>query len=163
MGATTAVMGARPGEGVKPITPPNGQSTPSRLDEYVRTIVAGLVVFIGVPAILVFWIYRPVADAQAFSTVMTGILGVVLGYYFGSHGKATSDASAKDATTQLNQTKTKASKAGQRLGVAFGRADEHRLGLSALAADKKLLGAPGDAADRVLTSIKEAQDALGEV
>ena len=161
MGASAPSTGAKPGDG--PAILPGNQTAPSRLDDYVRTAVAGLIVFIGVPAILVFWIYRPVADAQAFSTVMTGVLGVVLGYYFGAQGKSTSDASAKEATEKLSRAKTKAGSANRKLGEALGRADEHRRGLSALEADRKLSPPPGGGAERVLESIKAAQDALGEV
>ena len=92
MSTTNAAPGAPP---AAPADVPAAGFT--GLDEYVRTIIALAIGLGGMAIIIAFWALRPVSEAEALSSVMTGLMGSVLGYYFGAHGKAKSDKAADDA------------------------------------------------------------------
>lgn len=90
-------------------TPPSAPaSSPAALttglDESVRTIIALAIALGGLTVIIGAWALRPVSDAEAVSSVMTGLMGGVLGYYFGASGKAKSDSTADKATAKADAT-----------------------------------------------------------
>lgn len=101
-------------------------AAPPTMDDYVRTIIAFAIVFSGLVTIIAIWVYRPIADAQAFSTVMTGLIGGVLGYYFGASGKQKSDSNAQTASEKVERIQSAARKAQARVAEAKGRLKAER-------------------------------------
>jgi hypothetical protein len=94
-------------------------STP--LDDAVRTIIALVVGVGGAALIIAFWVYRSSTDAQAVSSVMTGLMGGVLGYYFGASQKSKSDVAADTANAKADKAKTAAGKALAKVAEAKGK------------------------------------------
>lgn len=110
----------------KSVTAGPAPPAPPGLDDYVRTVIACTIVFGGLITIIAVWAYRPVTDAQAFSTVITGLIGGVLGYYFGASGKQKSDSTAQAATTKVETMQTAVRKAHARVAEAKGRLKAER-------------------------------------
>ncbi len=64
------------------------------LSEVVRSYIAIFVVTFGLLFLLIAWAARGIEDAERVATIIAGILGLVIGYYFGKEGvdKAREDA-----------------------------------------------------------------------
>ena len=73
------------------------------MDEWTRTIIAGVIVIVGLGIIVWGWAFFNSTNAGTITTAMTGMIGVVLGYYFGSSGKDKADKAAADATTKADK------------------------------------------------------------
>jgi len=67
------------------------------LPEIVRSYIAVFVVTITFLFIIVAWAARGVGEAERIATILAGILGLVIGYYFGKEGVDQARAAAEDA------------------------------------------------------------------
>jgi len=144
----------------KAATPPPGPTT----DDYVRTAIALTVTVIGLVALVSFWIFRPVADAQAFSTVVVGLMGTVLGYYFGANGKQASDAAAQTATAKSAKSSAQAQQAHIRVTEVRAMLQAQK-GMSRARTAVEGVAGPieSGASDGIVDSLLQAERALDEV
>ena len=80
----------------------------SSLAEWVRSALAIFVVFFGLAIIAYAWGLRGISDAKELSAVLLGMVGIVLGYYFGSKGvdKAQDIAKQEAEDSKLQQLRT---------------------------------------------------------
>lgn len=76
------------------------------LPEVVRSFIAIFVVTFSLFFILIAWAVRGIGDAERLATILAGILGLVIGYYFGKEG--VDDARA--AATKAEKTATEAAR-----------------------------------------------------
>lgn len=153
MSASTAEAGSS----TSSATPPVG-TTP--LDDTVRTIVALAIVFVGLIVIVGAWALRSASDAEALSSVMTGLMGGVLGYYFGASGKAKSDADADKAKASEKATTTRAGNALAKLAEAKGKLKVTGTHTGGVVIREKVSGAPKDPIDAAIHDLEEATSAL---
>jgi hypothetical protein len=151
--ATPPTSNPKAGDSQAYTTPPG-----STTDDFVRTIIALGVTIIGLVALVSFWVFRPVTDAQAFSTVVVGLMGTVLGYYFGANGKQASDIAAQTATAKATGATAQAQKAHIRVTEVRARLQAQKGTSSARIVGT---GAPSPTetgvADEVIASLMQAE------
>jgi hypothetical protein len=80
------------------------QQPPSAQIEWVRSVLAIAVAGVGFLAILLFAIYRSLADAETLAGVISGMVGAVLGYYFGSKGVDSAQSNAANQSSMRGKT-----------------------------------------------------------
>lgn len=112
-------------------TPRTGGSGSSSL---MQDLLAGFIVFASLGTIIYLAIWVSVPAAQAFAAVVAGVLGGVIGYYFGA--KSTSDV--RDAMTGATQA-----------AVAESAASSVKLAASAQAREAQVRPALVDAEQRL--------------
>jgi hypothetical protein len=119
------------------------------------------VTVIGLVALVSFWIFRPVADAQAFSTVVVGLMGTVLGYYFGANGKQASDVAAQTATAKAAGSNAQAQKAHIRVTEVRARLQAQKgMSLTRTTGKEVPSSAETGAVDEVINSLLQAEKDL---
>lgn len=73
------------------------------LAEVVRSYIAIFVVTFSLLFILIAWAVRGIGDAERIATFLAGILGLVIGYYFGKEGVDQARAEAEKADREAGQ------------------------------------------------------------
>src|SRR5208337_4587590 len=98
-----------------------------------------------------------VTDAQAFSTVVTGLMGTVLGYYFGANGKQASDVAAQTATAKATATTAQAQKAHIRVTEVRARLQAQKGPMTSRAVAAEAPGSPETGvADEIVAALMQA-------
>lgn len=54
--------------------------------EWARIAIGIFVVFVSMSVIVIAWWFRGIEEAQAIAAVLSGLTGIVIGYFFGRHG-----------------------------------------------------------------------------
>ncbi len=68
--------------------------------EAVRGAIAIYIVFVGIAVIIWAWYLRGVAEAESVAAILAGIIGIVMGYYFGRHGVDRAQTLAEEANKE---------------------------------------------------------------
>lgn len=115
------------------------------LSDWVRAAIALFVVFGGGWLFGHLWLFRDVEDAQKLGAALSGLVGLVVGHYFGHQGIDRAEAEAAQAREREALVRTLAAglaaedQAAQRklAGVA-AQAEEYQRLLAAASADPAL-------------------------
>lgn len=138
----------------------------SGLDDWTRTVLAYLVGFGGLAFIVVAWAlvawgHLTSTEAATIMSAIIGLMGIVLGYYFGSNGKDKADQAAADATSKTDSIKSGAAKVNgsvQRALVIL-KAAGFEAGTHRLAANSEGIAASKSA----VKDLEDASQALSEL
>ena len=78
------------------------------LPEYVRSGLAAFVVVFGFVLIAYAWSSRGISDSKELAAIFLGVIGIVMGYYFGRQGveRAQEIAALQTQEKRLTQLKT---------------------------------------------------------
>lgn len=90
-------------EPAEPKRQPRRRRVGVKLGEIVRAILALTIVLGGFVFIWVAWGTRSLDDARGIATLMAGLMGAVMGYYFGARGVDHAEKAVAIAQNQLAQ------------------------------------------------------------
>lgn len=88
----------------RPFCPPTvAELTPTtHIDDRIRSVLALFIVGVALGSAAIFWDLEGSA-ALPYLSAMTGLIGAVAGYYFGSHRAAQADQRATNASTERDR------------------------------------------------------------
>ncbi len=74
------------------------------MPEYVRSTIAIFIIVVGLTFITALAIFQTPADAEEYASLVSGLMGAVVGYYFGVKGGETAAKAVSDtASIQITQ------------------------------------------------------------